>query len=151
MLKPKENHIICATIISIIMFIVLSLICIKYIINPKELAPAMLSTSGIFIGFIISALGIYYSVPLREEIKYALIKQGYYKQVAKNFIISIIAFTIVVVLSIFSICIYNSENYLKFQHIVNSANISIFIGGLILVVLTSINFFKIVIKNSNPD
>lgn len=151
MVKQKENHVICAVIITIIMFICLSLVSIKYIINPKNLAPSMLSTSGIFIGFIISALGIYYSIPLREEIKYALIKQGYYKQVARNFVISIIAFTIVVVLSIFSICIYSKESYLKLQHVFNSANISIFIGGLILVVLTSINFFKIVIKNSNPD
>ena len=118
-------------------------------INPNQLAATLLTTAGVFIGFVISALGIYYSVPLREEIKLALIKQGYYKQVARNFILTIISFTIVIVVSIVSICIYSSTEHILVQHIFNCASISFFVFGIILLVCTCINFFKIVINSKN--
>lgn len=149
MIKPNEKHIIISSLVSaptLITFIILGATNIL-IINPSQLPSTLLTTAGIFVGFIISALGIYYSIPLREEIKIALIKQGYYKQVARNFIISIIAFTAVVVVSIISICIYSEKEYMLVQHILNSISIACFIFAVLLSVLTSINFFKIVSKN----
>lgn len=147
-LKPKEIHLIVSLIVGVVVFIVLFILGMnKIIINPQQLATTLLTTSGIFIGFIISALGIYYSIPLRAEIKTALIQQGYYKQVSKNFIISTILFAIVAIISIVSICIYNTESYLLFQHILNTFMISLFTSGIILLVCVSINFFKIVSKN----
>ena len=149
MIKPNEKHIIISAAVSIpilITFIILG--ATKTIsINPSQLPTTLLTTAGIFIGFIISALGIYYSIPLREEIKVALMKQGYYKQVARNFIVCIIAFTLVVIVSIISICIYSEKEYILAQHILNSISLSGFIFAILLLVLTSIHFFKIVIKN----
>lgn len=149
MIKPSERHIIISTTTSTIVLIALLVLGFTQtlIINPKELATTLLTTSGVFIGFIISALGIYYSIPLREEIKAALIKQGYYQQVARNFITSIICYAITIAFAIIAICIYNAENYLLMQHIFNTLMISIFINATILLVFTSINFFKIVIRN----
>ncbi len=149
MIKANEKHIIISVVVSIIQLITFIVLGAKniLIINQNQLPPTLLTTAGIFIGFSISALGIYYSIPLREEIKVALIKQGYYKQVARNYIISIISFTIVTILSIISICIYSEEKYILVQHIINSFSIACFIFAIILLVLTSINFFKIVIKN----
>ncbi|MDE5722081.1 MAG: hypothetical protein K2I30_05015 [Clostridia bacterium] len=149
MIKPNEKHIIVSAAVSLtilITFIILGATNVL-IINPEQLPSTLLTTAGIFIGFTISALGIYYSIPLREEIKVALIKQGYYKQVARNFIISIISFTVVIIVSIISICIYSEQEYLLAQHILNSFSIACFIFAIILLVLTCINFFKIVIKN----
>lgn len=134
--------------IGIVVFITLLILGInKIIINPQQLATTLLTTSGIFIGFIISALGIYYSIPLRPEIKTALTQQGYYKQVSRNFIISTVLFASVAIIAIVSICIYSAETYLLFQHILNILMISLFISGIILLVCVSINFFKIVSKN----
>ena len=149
--RPKEYHLIISIIIFLIVLTLLLVFGIVNIcrINPKDLPSTLLTTSGIFVGFIISALGIYYSMPLREEIKRALIQQGYYKQVARNFVISIIAFAMVISLSIVSICIYNENELILLQHIINTCSISIFIFGMILLVLTSINFFKIITKNNN--
>lgn len=149
MTKPNEKHIIISAGISILILITIIVLGATnvLIINPSQLPSSLLTTAGIFIGFTISALGIYYSIPLREEIKTALIQQGYYKQVARNFIISIIAFTVVVILSIISICIYSETQYLLVQHVLNSISISCFVFAIILLVLTSVNFFKIVIKN----
>ncbi len=149
MIKPNEKHIIISAAVSLsilIAFIVLGATNIL-IINPNQLSSTLLTTAGIFIGFTISALGIYYSIPLREEIKVALIKQGYYKQVARNFIISIVAFTAVAIFSIISICIYSETEYVLVQHILNSITIACFVFAILLLVLTCINFFKIVIKN----
>ena len=92
-------------------------------------------------------LGIYYSIPMRDEIKAALKKQGYYKQVALEFIIGIIGFAITIGLSIVDICLYNPSNTLLLQHVFNSVTISVFVFSTITVVLTSINFFKIVMNN----
>ena len=149
MIKPNEKHIIISASVSapaLIVFIILGATNLLSI-NPSQLPATLLTTAGIFIGFTISALGIYYSIPLREEIKVALIKQGYYKQVARNFIISIIAFTVVAIISIISICIYSETEYLLVQHVLNSISISCFTFAILLLVLTSINFFKIVAKN----
>lgn len=149
MIKPNERHIIISAVVSLLIlitFIILGATNVL-IINPNQLPSTLLTTAGIFIGFTISALGIYYSIPLREEIKVALIKQGYYKQVARNFIISIVFFTVVTIVSIISICIYSEEGHLLLQHIFNSFSIACFIFAIILLVLTCINFFKIVIKN----
>lgn len=149
MAKPNEKHVIISSSISGVILATLLILgfCKGLIINPKELAESLLTTSGIFIGFIISALGIYYSIPLREEIKIALIKQGYYKQVARNFIISIICFVVVITCSIVAICVYNAEKYLLFQHILNTIIIAVFTNAVVLLVFTCINFFKIVTKN----
>lgn len=149
MAKPSEKHVIISSSISIAILITLLILgfCKDLVINPKELATSLLTTSGIFIGFIISALGIYYSIPLREEIKIALIKQGYYKQVARNFIVSIIGFVVVISCAIVAICVYNAEEYLLFQHILNTVIISVFTHAIVLLVFTCINFFKIVTKN----
>ena len=149
MIKPSEKHIIISSIVSALTLITLIVLGATrvLIVILDQLPSTLLTTAGIFIGFIISALGIYYSIPLREEIKVALIKQGYYKQVARNFIISIIAFTVVAIISIVSICIYNDTNYLLIQHILNSFSMTFFIFAMLLSVLTSINFFKIVTKN----
>lgn len=147
-LKPKETHLIVSICIGIIVFVTLLILGLKkIIINPQQLATTLLTTSGIFIGFIISALGIYYSIPLRAEIKAALTQQGYYKQVSRNFIISTVLFATVSIIAILSICIYNAEKYLLFQHILNTLMISLFTAGIILLVCVSINFFKIVSKN----
>lgn len=149
MIKPSEKHIIISATISIIVLIALLILGFTntLIINPSELATTLLTTSGVFIGFIISALGIYYSIPLREEIKVALIKQGYYKQVARNFITSIICFSVSIAISIVAICIYNTAEYLLLQHTLNTFIISTFLNATILLIFTSINFFKIVTKN----
>lgn len=149
MTKPSEKHIIISATTSSIVLIVLLILGFTdtLIINPSELATTLLTTSGIFIGFIISALGIYYAIPLREEIKVALIKQGYYKQVARNFITSIICFAVSIAVSIVAICIYNTSKYLLFQHILNTLIIATFLNATILLVFTSINFFKIITKN----
>lgn len=149
MIKPNERHILISVVVSLsilITFIILGATNVL-IINPNQLPSTLLTTAGIFIGFTISVLGIYCSIPLREEIKVALIKQGYYKQVARNFIISIVFFTVVTIVSIISICVYSEEGYLLLQHIFNSFSIACFIFAIILLVLTCINFFKIVIKN----
>lgn len=149
MIKPNEKHIIISAAVSLLTLITFIILGITKVvtINPNQLPSTLLTTAGIFIGFTISALGIYYSIPLREEIKVALIKQGYYKQVARNFIISIVAFTVVIIISIISICIYAEKEYLLPQHILNSISIACFIFAILLLVLTCINFFKIVIKN----
>ncbi len=149
MIKPSEKHVIISSIFGIIIFVVLLTLGLTNvtIINPEQLASTLLTTAGIFIGFVISALGIYYSIPLREEIKIALIKQGYYKQVARNFILCIISFTIVIIISIISICIFSKSEYLIIQHILNTITISFFVFAIILLVFTCVNFFKIVIKN----
>lgn len=149
MIKPNEKHIIISSVVgtlALITFIILGATNVLIVI-PAQLPSTLLTTAGIFIGFIISALGIYYSIPLREEIKIALIKQGYYKQVARNFIISIIAFTAVAIVSIVSICIYHETERLLLQHMLNSFSMGFFIFAMLLLVLTSINFFKIVTKN----
>ena len=149
MIKPSEKHIIISAITSITVLIALIVLGFTntLIINPSELATTLLTTSGVFVGFTISALGIYYSIPLREEIKVALIKQGYYKQVARNFIICIVCFSVSIAISIVAICIYNESEYLLLQHVLNTLIISTFIYATILLVFTSINFFKIVTKN----
>ena len=147
-IKPKEAHIIASTIIGSSILITLIILGINnIIINPPQLANTLLTTAGIFVGFIISALGIYYSIPLRPEIKSALVQQGYYKQVSRNFIISTIMFAVVIVISIISICVYSANSLLLFQHILNSIMISIFVSAITLLVCASINFFKIVSKN----
>lgn len=147
-IKPKETHLIISTIVGGSILVMLIILGIKdIIINPSQLANTLLTTAGIFVGFIISALGIYYSIPLRPEIKSALIQQGYYKQVSRNFIISTIMFAVVIVTSIISICVYSTDNLLLFQHILNSIMISVFVSAIILLVCVSINFFKIVSKN----
>ena len=149
MIKPNEKHIIISAEVgasTLITFIILGATNVLIVI-PAQFPSTLLTTAGIFIGFIISALGIYYSIPLREEIKVAMIKQGYYKQVARNFIISIIAFTVVAIISIVSICIYDETEHLLVQHMLNSFSIGFFIFAMLLLVLTSINFFKIVTKN----
>lgn len=149
MIKPKEKHIIISAVVgasALITFIILGATNVLIVI-PAQFPSTLLTTAGIFIGFIISALGIYYSIPLREEIKVAMIKQGYYKQVARNFIISIIAFTAVAIISIVSICIYDETEHLLVQHMLNSFSLGFFIFAMLLLVLTSINFFKIVTKN----
>ena len=149
MIKPSEKHIIISAVVSTTTLIILLILGATgiIIINPDQLAATMLTTAGIFIGFIISALGIYYSIPLREEIKKALVKQGYYQQVARNFIISIVGFAVVAVISISSICIHSEERYLLIQHIFNSISIASFLFAFLLLISTSINFFKIVIRN----
>ncbi len=149
MIKPNEKHIIISILISVIILIVLLVLGFTKVtyINPEQLPTTFLTTAGIFIGFIISALGIYYSIPLREEIRVALIQQGYYKQVARNFIISIVSFTVVIIFSIIEICIFNIQAYLLLQHIINSLSIAVFIFATVILIFTSINFFKIVIKN----
>lgn len=146
MLKPKPTHLVISFTVSAIVLICLLAVCLplKIYIDNRELAPAMLTTSGIFIGFIIAALGIFYAVPLREEIRVALIRQGYYKQIALNYLISIIMFFICIVVSIIAICISSQQ---VAMHILNCVLISVFVGGALLAVLTSINFFKVVMKN----
>lgn len=149
MIKPNEKHIIISSVFGVIIFIVLLTLGLTNVIyiNPDQLASTLLTTAGIFIGFVISALGIYYSIPLREEIKEALIKQGYYKQVARNFIFCIITFSLVILISIVSICIYSETQYILTQHILNSFSISFFVFAITLLIFTCVNFFKIVIKN----
>lgn len=149
MIKPSEKHIIISSVCGIIIFIILLVVGLTGVtlINPEQLATTLLTTAGVFIGFIIAALGIYYSIPIREEIKVALIKQGYYKQVARNFVVCIVSFTVVILISIISICIYNKSEYLLMQHLFNSVLITIFVFAVVLLVFTSINFFKIVIKS----
>ena len=149
MIKPSKKHIIISGSISTVILILLIILGARnvLIINPNQLPATLLTTAGIFIGFVISALGIYYSIPLREEIKVALIKQGYYKQVARNFIISIVGFAVVSIASIVSICIYAPENNILLQHILNSISIASFLFAFLLLIFTSINFFKIVIRN----
>lgn len=146
MLKPKPKHLIISLTVMAVVLICLLAICIplKAYIANDELAPAMLTTSGIFIGFIIAALGIFYAVPLRQEIRVALIKQGYYKQIAQNYLVSIILFFICIVIAITAICISSMPIV---NHILNSFLIAIFVGGALLAVLTSINFFKVVMKS----
>lgn len=149
MVKPSEKHIIISIVVSTLILVILLVLGATgvLLINPAQLATTMLTTAGIFIGFIISALGIYYSIPLRDEIKTALIKQGYYQQVARNFIISIVAFGLVTIVSIVSICIYSEDDYLLLQHIINSISIASFLFAFLLLIMTSINFFKIVVRN----
>ncbi len=149
MIKPSEKHIIISFSTSIIVLIALLILGFTntLIINPSELATTLLTTSGVFIGFIISALGIYFSIPLTEEIKLALIKQGYYKQIARNFITCIISFAVSICFSIVAICLYNATEFLLIQHILNTIIIATFLNATILLVFTSINFFKIVIRN----
>lgn len=147
MLKPKQTHLIISIVSALILLICLLSICLSvkaYIIN-KELATAMLTTSGIFIGFIIAALGIFYAVPLRDELRAALIRQGYYKQIAQNYLISIIEFFICIIVSIVVICIPKQQIVL---HVLNSILIAVFVGGALLAILTSINFFKVVMKSN---
>ena len=62
MIKPSEKHIIISAIVSTITLIILLILGATsiMIINPDQLSTTMLTTAGIFIGFIISALGIYY-------------------------------------------------------------------------------------------
>ncbi len=147
-IKPKETHVIISFVIGVSILAIFIILGINnIIINPPQLANTLLTTAGIFVGFIISALGIYYSIPLRPEIKSALEQQGYYKQVSRNFIISTIMFAVVIVISIISICVYSENSLLFFQHILNSITISTFISAIILLVYVSINFFKIVSKN----
>lgn len=149
MLKPKGKHLLISSSIGVIVALLLVLFgALKKIsIVSASLASTLLTTSGVFVGFIISALGIYYSIPMRDEIKVALKKQGYYKQVALEFIIGIIGFAITIALSIVDICLYNPSSALLLQHVFNSATISVFVFSTITVVLTSINFFKIVMNN----
>jgi protein-S-isoprenylcysteine O-methyltransferase Ste14 len=145
--KPKETQLIVTIVIIVFLCTALLILMKWHYINVKELGTSILTTCGIFIGFIISALGIYYSIPLRPEIKEALIKQGYYKQVSRNFIISILLFFVTALVSIISICVYSPTCNFVISHITNSLSISLFVGGMILSVATSINFFKIVTKN----
>lgn len=147
-IKPKETHLITSIAIGFSILAILIILGLNnIIINPSQLANTLLTSAGIFVGFIISALGIYYSIPLRPEIKSALVQQGYYKQVSRNFIISSIMFAVVILTSIISICVYNTTSMLLFQHILNSIMISVFVSAIILLVCVSVNFFKIVSKN----
>ena len=146
MLKPKQTHLIVSLVVFIAILLALVFLTIfnVFTIISKDLTTALLTTDGIFIGFTISALGIYYSIPLREEIKTALVKQGYYKQVSKNFIISVVGFSVSMLCSIVIMC-FSVNNI--FVNILTAFEVSSFIASLILLILTSINFFKIVTKN----
>lgn len=146
MLKPKQTHLIVSLVVFIAILLILVFLAIFNIftITSKDLTSALLTTDGIFIGFTISALGIYYSIPLRDEIKTALVKQGYYKQVSKNFIISVVGFSISMLSSIIIMC-FSINNI--FVNILTALEVSSFIASLVLLILTSINFFKIVTKN----
>lgn len=146
MLKPKQTHLIVSLVVFIAILLTLVLLTTfnVFTITSKDLTTALLTTDGIFIGFTISALGIYYSIPLREEIKTALVKQGYYKQVSKNFITSVVGFSVSMLCSIIIMC-FSVNNI--FVNILTAFEVSSFIASLILLILTSINFFKIVTKN----
>ena len=74
----KEKHLLISMAIGIVCLIslVLGNILWGLKIISMDLNNSLLTTSGVFIGFVITALGIYYSVTLRDEIKSILIKQG---------------------------------------------------------------------------
>ena len=133
----KEKHLLISIAIGVVCLIclVLSNIFGSFKILSMDLNNSLLTTSGVFIGFVITALGIYYSVTLRDEIKSILIKQGYYKQISRNFIIGMFLFVGSVVFSILSICLFNEEGYFVIQHMLSSINISLFLTGLVILLL----------------
>lgn len=145
----KEKHLLISMAIGIVCLIslVLGNILWGLKIISMDLNNSLLTTSGVFIGFVITALGIYYSVTLRDEIKSTLIKQGYYKQISRNFIIGMFLFVGSVVFSILSICLFNEEGCFVIQHVLSSINISLFLTGLVILLSTSINLFKVLVKN----
>lgn len=143
-LKPKETAILIScilTFVTITIFIILSL-CKIYICN-EDIPNAILTTAGIFIGFLISALGIYYSIPLSPEVKKSLKEQGYYEQISRNYVISLIVFFICILINVTQLCIYKVINNLIYLHYSNMFSVASFVFGLALCVVNSVNFFKI--------
>lgn len=144
-MKPKETHLIISLTITfaLLIFLFIFTFVSKTYITNNGIANALLTTAGIFIGFIISALGVFYAIPLREEVKIALQKQGYLKQIARNFIISIFCFFACVIICIALLCFTFS---ITLNNVFNIILISAFIFGILLTILTCVNFFKIVTK-----
>jgi len=147
-LITKERHLFIAVAIGI--FISAVLITLYYanvlMIENENLSATILTTCGIFIGFIISALGVYYTIPLKPELKERLIKQGYYKQIARNFILSSVIFFISIILCLISIIVGLNGGF-GFHLWLNAFIISSFLSGILLCILTSRNFFIIVTKH----
>ena len=147
-IKPKETHLILSFVLGAMIFTVLLALGMEGIIlNPQGLASTLLTTAGIFIGFTIAALGIYHSISLKPEIRLALVQQGYYQQLNRNFFISVVMFIAVIIDAIVAICVYSVDTRLLFQHILNTIMISVFCSAMVLLVCANINFFKIVSKN----
>lgn len=147
-LRPKETSIILASVFCAISLVsLLILMCFKKYITSEDIQNSILTTSGIFIGFIIAALGIYYSIPLSNEVKNALKQQGYYHQISRNFIVSLLAFFATLVFCIVGLSVTSIFKIDIVIHICNTIVLSIFIFGLILCVINSVNFFKVVKNN----
>ena len=147
-LKPKETSVILASVFcGVALVSLLILMCFKKYITSEDIQNSILTTSGIFIGFIIAALGIYYSIPINNDVKKALKEQGYYYQISRNFIVSLISFFIGSVSCIVAMSITSMFSIDILTHLMNSLILSIFIFGLILCVFTSVNFFKVVKHN----
>ena len=152
MLKPKQTHLIVSFVVSIATFLFLLLVIVldvfaDFIVASESLTSTLLTIDGILIGFIMSALGIFCSITLKPEIKVALVKQGYYKQIVENFISSMIEFSVSMIFSIIIMCFSSKDNPNLFVKVIASLEISTFIGSLILLIATSKNFFKIITKN----
>ncbi len=144
-IKPKETVILISTIFTFviaIIFIILHL-CKIYIDN-EDLPNTIITTSGIFIGFLISALGIYYSIPLGSEIKKSLKDQGFYDQISRNYIVGLLAFFICILVNVVQLCIYQKVNNIIFMHYTNMLSVLTFIFGLSVSVINCVNFFKVI-------
>lgn len=143
-LKPKETVIFISAIFA---FIVASIFIILYLckiyIENEDLPNVIITTAGIFIGFLISVLGIYYSIPLGMETKKSLKDQGFYDQISRNYIIGLLAFFICILINVVQLCIYQEINNIIFMHYANMLSVVTFIFGLSVSVLNCVNFFKI--------
>lgn len=147
-LKPKETSIILASVFCAVTFLILTaLVFLKKYIISESLQDSILTTSGVFIGFIIAALGIYYSVPLQNEVKLALKRQGYYNQISRNFIISLVTFFISSIICVVGLCLGDLIKSEMIIHIINSIILIVFLFGLTLCVSNCVNYFKVVKSN----
>jgi len=147
-IKPREWHVIISIAVGTVVVATLLILYFLNVIpaNKSQLSTTILTTCGIFIGFIISALGVYYSIPLKPELRERLVKQGYYRQIARNFIISSIVFFSSIVCCLIVLIVENTASA-AFYSILNPFIIGSFICGLSLCILTSFNFFIIVTKH----
>lgn len=147
-LKPKETQLIISIVTALLFCIIFSVLGgLKIVIIQSSSIPnTILTTAGVFIGFIMAALGIYFSIPLRTEIKQVLKVQGYYNQISRNFVISLLGFFIVSLLCVVELCIFEIINIIV-MHYINVVYLSMFIFSMMISILNSISFFKVVKSN----
>lgn len=144
-LKARETNLIITVIISLILTCVLIFLCAnKIFIHNANLLNGVLTVSGVLIGFTITSIGVFYTVPLRPEIKRALLRQGYYLQISRNYFICAIAFSLSLISCIICLCLVDASKIVL--HIISSISLIALVFGLVLLIMTTYHLYVVVTR-----